>query len=282
MNSQVSIGEFARLSRLSPKALRLYDELGLLVPERVDAETGYRWYATAQLDQARLVALLRRTGVPLARIKEILALEPKAAAAEIRADWIAAETEHAARRVLVGLLVDRLDGEGKRSAMYEAYEVAVRDIPERRVLSLIRRVHPDELEPLTRELFIHRLRGGDVPRAEGIAGAPFTIFHGEVSSDSDGPVEWCWPVPDEQAQELAARFPDLTLRTEPAHQEAFVRQEAPGPWGGATQAEIAVETLFAWASDQRRQPFGGLRSVLVPNPASPGAGPYCEFAVPLR
>jgi hypothetical protein len=31
------------------------------------------------------------------------------------------------------------------------------------------------------------------------------------------PVEWCWPVPDDQANEIAARFPDLTLRTEPAH-----------------------------------------------------------------
>src|SRR4051794_24786591 len=50
----VSIGEFSRLSRLSAKALRLYDELGLLVPAHVDAETGYRWYAITQLDHARL------------------------------------------------------------------------------------------------------------------------------------------------------------------------------------------------------------------------------------
>ena len=38
----VSIGEFSRLSRLSPKALRLYDELGLLVPDHVDGATGCR------------------------------------------------------------------------------------------------------------------------------------------------------------------------------------------------------------------------------------------------
>ena len=73
--SLVSIGEFAGLSRLSPKALRLYDELGLLVPGRGHAETGYRWYAATQLDQARLVASLRRIGVPLAQIRDILALE---------------------------------------------------------------------------------------------------------------------------------------------------------------------------------------------------------------
>jgi DNA-binding transcriptional MerR regulator len=275
--SLASIGEFARLSRLSPKALRLYAELGLLLPARVDPGTGYRWYAATQLDQARLVASLRRIGVPLAQIRDIVALEPAAAAEEIRAYWTGTEAEHAAQRVLVGYLVDRLHG--KKSVMYE---VAVRDIPERSLLSLICRVHQDELEQMIRELFIHRLRGGGVPRIEGIAGAPFTIYYGEVSGDGDGPVECCWPVPDDQADEIAARFPDLTLRTEPAHQEAFVRQEGPGRWDSATQVEIAIEALFAWASEQQRQPSVGVRSVLVPNPANGGAGPDCEFAVSLR
>ncbi|GAB2904611.1 hypothetical protein GCM10022245_45230 [Streptomyces mayteni] len=52
----LTIGAFAMASRLSPKALRLYDELGLLPPARVDPVTGYRRYAPEQLDQARLVA----------------------------------------------------------------------------------------------------------------------------------------------------------------------------------------------------------------------------------
>ncbi|HEX4724636.1 MAG TPA: helix-turn-helix domain-containing protein [Pseudonocardiaceae bacterium] len=275
--SLVSIGEFARLSRLSPKALRLYDELHLLVPARVDADTGYRWYANTQLDQARLVASLRRIGVPLARIRDILTHEPATAAEEIRAYWTGTEAEHTARRALVGNLVDRLYG--KKSDMYE---VTVRDIPQRSLLSVIRRVHEDELEDMIRELFIHRLRGSGVPRPEGIAGAPFTIYHGEVSGDSDGPVECCWPVPDDQAAELAARFPDLTLRTEPAHQEASVRQETPGRWASGTQAEVAIEALFRWASQQRRQPADGLRGVLVPNPAGGDTGPFVEFAVSLR
>ncbi|MEU4253356.1 helix-turn-helix domain-containing protein [Amycolatopsis sp. NPDC026612] len=275
--SMVSIGEFSRLSRLSPKALRLYDELGLLQPAHVDADTGYRWYAVTQLDQARLVASLRRAGVPLARIRAILALDPASAAEEIRAHWAGAEAEHAAQRVLVGRLVDRLHG--KKTAMYE---VTVRDIPERHLLSLVSRVSQDELEPLTRELFIRRLRGGGVPRIEGIAGAPFTIYHGEVSEDSDGPVEWCWPVPGDRAAGIAAGFPDLTLRTEPAHQEAFVRQETPGRWAGGTQVEVAVGALYAWASERNRRPAGGVRGVLAPDPAGAGAGPYVEFALSLR
>ncbi|GAA3205087.1 MerR family transcriptional regulator [Nonomuraea helvata] len=273
----VSIGEFARMSRLSPKALRLYDELGLLVPARVDPDTGYRWYAATQLDQARMVAALRRIRVPLARIRDILAMDAASAAEEIRTYWAGTEAEHAARRELVGHLVDRLHGE--KSAMYE---VTVRDLPARSLLSVVRRVHQDELVPMGRELFIHRLRRGGVPRIEGVAGAPFMIYHGEVSGDSDGPVEWCWPVPDDQADAIAARFPDLTLRTEPAHQEACVHPETPAQWVGGTQAELAIEALAAWASQRQRQPSGGIRLRLIPNPESRGTGPDSELALALR
>ncbi|MGK5532775.1 MerR family transcriptional regulator [Streptomyces sp. URMC 129] len=96
----LTIGAFAKASRLSPKALRLYDELGLLPPARVDPVTGYRLYAPEQLDQARLVAWLRRLGMPLARIQRVCALEAAAAAQEVRAFWAGVEADTAARRDL--------------------------------------------------------------------------------------------------------------------------------------------------------------------------------------
>ncbi|MFD3378287.1 MULTISPECIES: MerR family transcriptional regulator [unclassified Streptomyces] len=104
----LTIGAFAKASRLSPKALRLYDELELLRPARVDPETGYRYYAPGQLEQARLVAWLRRLGMPLAGIREVCALEPAAAAREIRAFWARIESETATRRDLAAFLVDHL------------------------------------------------------------------------------------------------------------------------------------------------------------------------------
>ncbi|MEV0633896.1 MerR family transcriptional regulator [Streptomyces sp. NPDC050619] len=107
----LTIGAFAKACRLSPKALRLYDELELLRPARVDPHTGYRYYAVEQLEQARLVAWLRRLGMPLARIREVCevyALDPSAAAREIRAYWARVETETAVRRDLAAFLVDQL------------------------------------------------------------------------------------------------------------------------------------------------------------------------------
>ncbi|NKI43124.1 MerR family transcriptional regulator [Streptomyces physcomitrii] len=104
----LTIGAFARAARLSPKALRLYDELELLRPAEVDPDTGYRRYAPGQLAQARLVAWLRRLGMPLARIREVTALPRAEAAAEIRAYWAGVEAETAARRDLAAFLVDQL------------------------------------------------------------------------------------------------------------------------------------------------------------------------------
>jgi len=83
----VTIGEFARLTRLSPKALRLYDELGLLPPARVDPDSGYRLYEPGQLERARLVASLRQIGVPLAEIKPMLDMTPSESLRDLWRSW---------------------------------------------------------------------------------------------------------------------------------------------------------------------------------------------------
>ncbi|MFI1001336.1 MerR family transcriptional regulator [Streptomyces galbus] len=108
MTTLLTIGAFAKATRLSPKALRLYDELDLLPPARVDPDTGYRYYAAEQLDRARLVAWLRRLGMPLARIREVCALDAASAAREVRAYWARVEAETAVRRDLAAFLVDHL------------------------------------------------------------------------------------------------------------------------------------------------------------------------------
>ncbi|MGW3668282.1 DNA polymerase III subunit beta family protein [Streptomyces sp. NPDC005141] len=68
-----SIGEMARDSGLSVSALRFYDRGGVLVPAWVDPVSGYRWYDPEQLEEARLLARLRRAGMPLADIRLVLA-----------------------------------------------------------------------------------------------------------------------------------------------------------------------------------------------------------------
>jgi DNA-binding transcriptional MerR regulator len=272
----MGIGQFARQSGLSPKALRLYDELGLLVPACVDQDSGYRWYNEGQLAGARLVAALRQVGMPLIRIKAVTRAEPAAAAELIGSYWAEAESDHAAGRELVAYLVGQLTG--KRPVMYQ---VEVRDIPARSVLCLLRSTPNSEAVWALGKEFIGILRSRDLPRVDGIAGAMFLVYHGEVSADSDGPVEMCRPVPDAEAAELAARVPELTLRTEPAHQEAFVHL-GQSELGGL-EWQLVSQSLRDWADvNQRRASDLGVRiTYAYTPPITPESRPDCSFAIPL-
>jgi protein phosphatase len=109
----LTIGTFARQARLSPKALRMYDDLGLLSPSAVDAETGYRYYHPSQLERARFVGQLRRMGMPLARIRAVADLPPADAATAIKAYWAEVEADVAVRGDLAAFLVEMLTGRGK-------------------------------------------------------------------------------------------------------------------------------------------------------------------------
>ena len=68
-----SIGEFSQISGLSVKALRFYDEKGLLKPARVDPATDYRYYDAGCVERARIIARLRELQFSLSDIAGILA-----------------------------------------------------------------------------------------------------------------------------------------------------------------------------------------------------------------
>lgn len=109
------IGDLARESGLTPKALRLYDDLGLLRPVEVDPVSGYRRYSTAQVADARLVARLRLVGLPLARIEKVLDARasgrPVAAVRELQAYWVQVEADTATRRDIVSALLHQMRDE---------------------------------------------------------------------------------------------------------------------------------------------------------------------------
>lgn len=71
----LNIGAFARLGQVSPRMLRHYDQLGLLVPERVDPETGYRSYGVRQLGRLHRLLALRDLGFTLEQIRGLLSDE---------------------------------------------------------------------------------------------------------------------------------------------------------------------------------------------------------------
>ena len=116
--------EFSAATGLSVKALRLYDERGLLVPARVNRATGYRRYADDQIVTAGRIALLRRAGIGLADIERFLA----APAAAVIDRWLAdLAAETAVRRRALDALASAL-GFGTSPPQEPAVAVIIRPV----------------------------------------------------------------------------------------------------------------------------------------------------------
>ena len=68
----IPIGQFAGLTWLSPKALRLYQAQGLMEPEWIDPDSGYRYYHPSEIPVATRIGVLRRAGISLTEIAAFL------------------------------------------------------------------------------------------------------------------------------------------------------------------------------------------------------------------
>ncbi len=79
------IGAFARLCRLTVKAVRHYDAQGLLMPAEVDPHSGYRYFRAEQVRTATTIALLRSLDVPIPVVREVLAAPDAAGVAAVLA-----------------------------------------------------------------------------------------------------------------------------------------------------------------------------------------------------
>jgi DNA-binding transcriptional MerR regulator len=68
----IPIGQFSILTRLTVRALRLYDKLGILVPAHVDPDTGYRYYIPEQAETGHRISALRQIDLPLDEVRFVL------------------------------------------------------------------------------------------------------------------------------------------------------------------------------------------------------------------
>ncbi|MFH9549202.1 MerR family transcriptional regulator [Streptomyces sp. NPDC051445] len=279
----LTIGAFAARARLSAKALRLYDRLGLLAPAHVDEASGYRYYRAGQVERARLVAMLRQLDMPLARIAEVLESTDGPEPGELLAAyWDETETRFAAQRTLAVYLRARLSG--RSSEMYEKFEVQLVDVPEQVIITETRHTLADELPTWIPASLgtLEEAAGG----CGGVAGAPYVVYYSAVSMESDGPVESCVPVADEAAARAwAAAAPSrgrqFRARVEPARRLAYTR---------ITKAQVAhpqilapYEAVEAWMKREGWDYDGPCREVYFADWDAAGAeDPVCDVAFPVR
>ncbi|WP_405735620.1 MerR family transcriptional regulator [Streptomyces sp. NBC_00028] len=277
----LTIGAFAARARLSAKALRLYDRLGLLTPAHVDEASGYRYYRAGQVERARLVAMLRQLDMPLARIAEVVEAGGVAGADVLAGYWAEVETRLAGQRTLAEYLRGRLSG--RSSEMYGKFVVETVELPEQAVITEKRHTLADEL-PAWIGASLGRLEEAS-RECGGVTAAPFVLYHSEVSMESDGPAESCVPVADEAAARAWAaergRAWETAVRVEPAQRFAYTR---------ITKAQVAHPQIIAafeaveeWIAGQGLEQAGPCREIYFANWDAAGPeDPVCDVAFPVR
>ncbi len=261
--------DFSRRTRLSPKALRLYAEQGLLVPAYVDEHSGYRYYAASQLDQAHLIWLLRQLGIPLSRIAEMLALEGPALGGAIGRWWASVEADVQERRRLMGYLDRYL--RGRQELMFD---VQLREVDQLKLLSTTRRLTVDELDDFIRRSAATITEHLD---SQGVDHGPLrVIFHGMVTEDSDGPVEVAMPFTGS-----VEPVDDLGVRLQPAGAEAYTRlTREQGAFPAILQAYDAVGR---WIDSHGMSRNGSPAEVYFADPdVTDPEEPYFDVVWPAR
>ena len=138
----LKIGEFSKLSRISIRMLRHYDEIGLLTPEETDPFTGYRYYSESQLFTAGRITALKDMGFKLCDAAELLKCweDRETLGRHLQAQREAArlQAEEASRRLrLLDTALERL-----RKDEPMKYDVTVKTIPEHQV-AFVRRIIPN-------------------------------------------------------------------------------------------------------------------------------------------
>lgn len=184
----LKIGDFSKLSRISIRMLRHYDEIELLAPAQIDDFTGYRYYNEEQLAAACRITALKDMGFSLSTIKQILKSydDPKALSdflavkqAEIQAEAVGIQQ----RLLLLETAIKRLG----KDDMAMNYNVVLKTIPQRYVAS-VRKIIPayDQEGTLWNIMMSETASLKMIPEDNCCS---LAMFHDEGYKDSDVDVE---------------------------------------------------------------------------------------------
>lgn len=189
------ISDFAQLSRVSPKALRLYDRMGLLKPIQVDQETGYRYYSATQLPRLNRILVLKDLGFSLEQIGQLLdeQITPQQIRGMLRLKQIEIQQrllDDQVRLMHVETRLQELEQEGKMPT----YEVILKSVDSQLVAATMGVIpNYETCGPIFDRLFdmTYQYAG-----QHGIKrfGAAISVYHDTKLRDHDIPVEAVLPI----------------------------------------------------------------------------------------
>lgn len=248
----VPIGRFSKVCRLTIKALRHYDEIGLLRPAVVDADSGYRYYSLSQAMEAERIRLLRTLDMPLEEIRAVLAENDSDALRE----RLARHQQTIEQRVVEyqrAIAFLRKLTQAQEDIM--SYCIQVRSLEAQSVVSVRTKTSLAALGQTMGQAF-GQLFGYLGQLGEKPAGPPFAIYHDPEFKEQDMDIEVCLPV----GRPLAGNA-FIQGKQFPACEAAATLHS--GPYD---QIGPAYQSLMKWIQDQGREPSGPPREVYLVGP----------------
>jgi DNA-binding transcriptional MerR regulator len=202
----IRIGDFSKLSRVSVKTLRFYDEMGLLKPIEVDRFTGYRYYEFDQLPRLHRILALKDLGFSLEEIGRLL--EGDLSAEQMRgmlklrqAEIRQRVEEEAARLERVKLWLRQIEREDSMSG----YDVVIKKVEPTKIASVRGVVPtPPDQRSLWDELMNYLGQQGT-----RMIGPPMAIYHDKEFKERDWDIEVCMPITDELAPDKRVKIHEL-------------------------------------------------------------------------
>ena len=183
------IGEFSKLTQVSIRMLRYYDEVGILTPAEVDKWTGHRLYSVEQIPRLNKILYLRDSGLNVSEIALALMLDEQSLLTQLDKKRIEIENAiQAEQEKLRKIELAKSEIQGGKGELH--YNISVKPIPAYQVLSL-RKVVPTYYSEgnLWKELSIFT----DEQKIE-ITCNTFSIYHDTEFRETDVDIELCAPV----------------------------------------------------------------------------------------
>lgn len=253
------IGDFSRLTQISVRMLRHYDETGLLKPQAVDTSTGYRYYGADQLLAANRIQVLKELGFTLAEMKGLMVRELDTQQLRSlltnRRREITETVRHEQQRLWrVDSLIRLIDKED--SGMH--YDIVIKNIPAYTVLSL-----RDIIPAYNAEgMLWQELQGFAARHNLKCAGISYAIYHDTGYKEADVDVEVTMMTGDDTEIEEQGRVKVKTLEAVPEMAVIFHQ----GPF---EEIRAAYHALGVWMSANDYEMNGPTRAIYH-------KGPWCE------
>jgi effector-binding domain-containing protein len=269
----IKIGDFSKLSLVSVKTLRYYDEMGLLAPVETDRSTGYRYYSLDQLPRLNRILALKDLGFSLEQIAQ--ALENGITLEQLRgmlrlkqAEQQQRVQEEQERLVRVEARLRQIEME----ASVSKYDVVIKKLEAQKVAS-VRKVlgSPQEINSLFGQIFGYLGKKGVRP-----LGPPYGIWHDLEYKEKDLDTEVAVPVgqsfpPGDGVQ--PAELPAVPAAACTIHQ---------GAYEGFSQAYTAI---MGWINANGYRIAGPYREIYLRGPGPQPVPPetyVTEIQVPVE